>query len=103
MIMTVIWISQTLATDFYRICGDKQIDYWISLTERKLYDAMDLLCVGYKRGSPDNKCPQFQRDNPLIVPSKKRRQSDSVVVVMVDILSQLAAAPEFFWKQITII
>lgn len=85
---------QTLVTDFYRICGDRQIDYWITKIKKKLYDAVDLLCSSFNRTLKDNKCLKIQRDYPLLVPAKKKRQSDSVLLVIVDILSQLAAGPD---------
>ena len=89
-----MYAVQTLATDFYRICGDRQIDYWITKIKKKMYDAVDLLCSSFNRTLKDNKCLKLQRDHPLVVPAKKRRQSESVLLVIVDILSQLAAAPD---------
>ena len=48
------------------------------------------MCAGYKRGSPSNKCSEFTQNNPLIIPPKKKRQSVSIVLALVDTLSQLA-------------
>jgi len=83
-----------LKVDFYKICGDKQIDYWIEMTERKLDDAQDILCYGYRRGSANNKCPKFLAQNPLVVPEGKKKESTSIILALVDTLSQLASAPE---------
>lgn len=85
---------QNLKADFYRICKNKQIDYWIDMTERKLDDALDIMCGGYRKGSANNKCPQFIKDHPFVVPANKKKKSVSLIIALVDVLSQLATVPE---------
>jgi hypothetical protein len=61
------------------------------MTERKLDDGLDVMCAGYKRGSVSNKCSQFLLDNQLVIPAGKKKQSKSIVLALVDTLSQLAS------------
>ena len=70
------------------------------MTERKLDDSLDIMCSGYRRGAANSKCTQFQADNPLIVPANKKRQSVSIVLALVDILSQLATEDDGqYWSE----
>ena len=67
------------------------MDYLIATLDSFLEDVLDLVCHGYGEASP--KCAKMIKETPIIVDAKTKKQSLSVLLPLVDIVTSMGAAP----------